>query len=631
MTCRTRPARPTYPMLDPRLEFLRSAAAATVGGPIGFYSQLARLELGEGMLDEAPWREAIAYVDARHDCSDFTVTGLLRLLYRYGDSPMLEARLRRDIESCVLGFKYWWDEPGEDGMCYWTENHQLLFHSCQLLAGQLFPDRLFGNAGCDGRTHVARATLRLRRWFGWRRQFGFSEWLSNAYFDEDLAALLNLYDFAHDPEIRRLAQQFIHLLLFEIGLHSFRGVLASTHGRTYPRMILGGRQEMTSSVAKLALGQGLFNDPTSMSAHSLVGSGYRVPAGLVAVANDSATITARERHGIEVEDAPLHGLRFDDIDAGVFFWGIECFVHPSLRDLSLRMLETYRLYEYGEFKQYIDRYQQQLETHGDIPATSSDPTALTAVDIETHRTAAYQLSCAQAFRAGFGGYQQHIWQATLGLDAVVFTNHPGAEDDYSRPNYWAGNGRLPRALQHRNLLVCLHDVPVDDALPFSHAYFPRAAFDEVVDDGRWLCGRLGDGYVALYSQHPRSQPTSGPHVGVEERVAAPRNAWICELGDASQWGDFTGFVRAVTAVQPRCGDNAVAFRSPSLGNVEMTWDGPLLVAGSAVEPRPYARFENPYVTAEAGAAAMTIRADGELQLDLSDRSEESDESEKARL
>ena len=94
-----------------------------------------------------------------------------------------------EIRACLLRFKYWWDEPaGDNRRCYHTENHQIIFHSDELLAGQLFPDRTFQNDGRDGRYHVEHALHLIRRWLDFRRRFGFSEWLSNCYFDEDLLA-----------------------------------------------------------------------------------------------------------------------------------------------------------------------------------------------------------------------------------------------------------------------------------------------------------------------------------------------------------------------------------------------------------------------------------------------------------
>jgi hypothetical protein len=39
-------------------------------------------------------------------------------------------------------------------------------------------------------------------------------------------------------------------------------------------------------------------------------------------------------------------------------------------------------------------------------------------------------------------------------------------------------------------------------LLYSHAYFPRAAFDEVEQRAHWTLGRKGDSYRAPYSQSP---------------------------------------------------------------------------------------------------------------------------------
>jgi hypothetical protein len=113
-----------------------------------------------------------------------------------------------------------------------------------LLAGQLFPEHTFENDGRDGRYHVEHALHLIRRWLDFRQRFGFSEWLSNCYFDEDLLALVNLYDFAAQADVRDQAGRLIDVLMFEMALHSYRGVFGCTHGRTYPRLIVGARRHL---------------------------------------------------------------------------------------------------------------------------------------------------------------------------------------------------------------------------------------------------------------------------------------------------------------------------------------------------------------------------------------------------
>ena len=42
-------------------------------------------------------------------------------------------------------------------MCFWSENHQIMFHSDEYLAGQLFHDRTFTNISEPGSWHVEKA------------------------------------------------------------------------------------------------------------------------------------------------------------------------------------------------------------------------------------------------------------------------------------------------------------------------------------------------------------------------------------------------------------------------------------------------------------------------------------------
>ena len=620
---------PQAPFAERRRQLLAFCAAHAPGGRVGFFSQIARLALGNEPVDEAPFREALALVDARQDCADFSVAGLLRVLYLYRKSPLISPSLIADIEACLLRFKYWWDEPGTDRMCYHTENHQILYHSDELLVGQLFCDRTFANSGTDGAAHIAHALPRIRRWLDFRARFGFSEWLSNCYFDEDLLALANLHDFAEDLMLRARARACIDYLLLEMALHSHRGVFGATHGRAYAPQIMGGRGERTATTAKLIFGRGVFNDPASLGAITLATSGYRCPPLIATIATDAPDeIVCRERHSIDVDEAERYGVRYDSLDDGPLFWSIQTFFHPRTIGICQEMSERYRAPLYRPFAPFLERYARDMAAHSRVlDPDVADATALTSVNIETYRTSDGMLSCAQDYRAGNPGYQQHIWQATLGPDAVVFTNHPAAADvaGSSRPNFWAGNGRLPRAAQHRNVLVCLHRAPADDPFPYSHAYFPRAAFDEVVERDGWVLARSGDGYLALHSQHPARWAEDGPYVGSELRAGAPENAWLCELGDARRWGTFARFTEAVVGSSVAYDGLSMRYNSPTLGLIAFDWTGPFQVAGRDIPLRDYPRLDTPYGRCDFGDPCLTVRrGDETLLIDLAQGIEEHD-------
>ena len=610
---------PQQPYEQRRALFLEYSAAQSVEGRTGFFSQIARLELGRDPVDEGSILEGIAFVDSRQDCCDFAVGGLLRILYRYHDSPLISRELVVKIEECLLRFKYWWDEPaGDNHRCYWTENHQIIFHSDELLAGQLFKNKTFQNDGKDAQVHTAHALHLIRRWFDFRVRFGFSEWLSNCYFEEDLLALVNLYDFAEQNDVRALAGRMIDLILFEMALHTYRGVMGCSHGRTYPRLILGGRTEDSANTAKLMLGMGLYNKPAVLGTIPLATSGYRCPPVIEAIAQDlQSPLLFKERHSFNMEDVPKYGLSYDDIEDGNLYWSVQDYTHEKVAALSLRMEDLYNLKVESYEWRYVEMRNAQIAKYGRVVDNNLDVHCLTEVHVQTYRTPNYLLSCAQDFRSGKPGYQQHPWQATLGIDAVVFTNHPGSLDLTARPNYWAGNGILPRAVQHQNVLICLHNILASDRFPFSHAYFPREAFDEVVERGGWICGRKGDGYIGLYVQYPYRWLKDEQGRVIEVRVDGPEAAWVVEMGEKGPWVNFEAFVEAVTTASIRCQGLQVEYGSPSQGRITFGWEGDLQVAGKVVPLHNYERFDNPYAQTGFTSPKVTIRRQAEeLVLDF---------------
>lgn len=593
-----------------RQAYLEFCANQSTGERTGFFSQIARLELGLD-VEEAPIREAIDYVYSNQDCNDFTLGGLLRILYRFHDSPHINRDLIADIEQAVLWFRYWWDEPGNDRRCYWTENHQIIFHSDELLAGQLFPDTPFTNNGKTGNDHITHALHYIRRWFTFRVRFGFSEWLSNCYFEEDLLALVNLYDFAQQDDVRQTAGQLIDMLMFEMAMHTYRGVMGSSHGRTYPRLIKGARNEDASNTAKLMFGMGIYNSPKMLGTVPLVTSRYRCPDVIAQIANDlEQPRTFKERHSLNIADAHKYGLSYDDLDDGNLYWSIQDYVHPAIMGLAERLHWTYGIRLHEDYQSLYSRlYQWQIDEYGEIVDAEMECHAMTEVHIQTYRTPDYMLSAAQDFRAGKPGYQQHPWQATLGIDAVVFTNHPGSDDERARPNFWAGNGILPRVAQHENVLVCMHHVPKNDPFPFSHAYFPRDAFDQIIEHDNWIFAQKDEGYIALYSQHTitwHEDQHNANHPINEARASSADNVWVVEMGTAQQWGNFDNFVQAIRTASITTDGLSVAYNSPSIGAVAFGWRTDFTVQDEAIALHNYPRFDNPYCQADFDAKVYNI-------------------------
>jgi hypothetical protein len=137
---------------------------------------LAKLERG-GSFDPAVDGPAVLgacrYVAGRYDCSDFQLPSMLRVLYLH--APRLDDATRRTMEETLLGFSYWMDQGKPNSMCYWSENHQILFAASEYLAGRLMPETVFTVDGRTGAEHMAMARARILSWLSLRWRYGFSE------------------------------------------------------------------------------------------------------------------------------------------------------------------------------------------------------------------------------------------------------------------------------------------------------------------------------------------------------------------------------------------------------------------------------------------------------------------------
>jgi hypothetical protein len=169
------------------------------------------------------------------------------------------------------------------------------------------------------------------------------------------------------------------------------------------------------------------------------------------------------------------------------------------------------------------------------------------VERVTYRTPDYMLSSAQGYRVGERGDGEHVWQATLGPDAIVFTTHPAnANEDGARvPGFWAGNGVLPRVEQREGVLVATYRLTDDDWMGYTHAHWPVHAFDEqTIRDGRAFA-RVGSGYVALSAARGLELVTHGPDAYRELRSYGRENTWLCLMGREATDGSFQAFQERV--------------------------------------------------------------------------------------
>lgn len=631
-----RPFAPTYAAR--RAAFLEHVRASPPPRHLAaVFHELARLAAG-GPAHLGVFEAALDYVDARLDCADFVVHGVLRLVLQFGGDPRLPPALLARAERTLVGFKYGPDERADgrrDSLCTWTENHQVLFAAAALLAGERHPQARFPASGRSGREQAALAARRLRRWLDLRFRTGFSEWLSNFYSDPDLVALLSLADFAADPELRARAAIVADLVLVDLALHHFRGVHAATRGRSYERGMKWAAEESTTDTARLVLGTGRFARIENMAAPCLALSPrYRPPALVAAIAADAERPAAavRQRMGIRLDELPRWGLDPARDEDAFALLSLEAYADPRTIGAFVRLLDRFDWWRNDFFAPFARvrgllaalRRLRLLPLVARAFAWDLARNLRPEVDVLTFRTPDYQLSAALDWRPGRGGDQAQAWQATLGPDAVCFTTHPGDRAARS-PGWWTGSATLPRVGQVANVAIVLYRLRRRPALHVptrhfvSHAWLPRDRFDEVREQAGWVFARRGDGYLALRSRRParwNEDPAAGEDRGRELVAAGRDHAWICELGRRADDGPFARFVERIAAAPLSFVRGGARYRSPSRGWIELGWRGPLRHEGRAVPLRGGPRYDTPWGAAPFPMESLALRCGAErLRLD----------------
>lgn len=291
---------------------------------------LARLALDRGGPDTDRIIEScLPIIGDCHDCADFLLVPLLWSRMSWPERIAPETRARMD--DVILRFRYWMDEPGNDVMWYFSENHALLFHTACHLAGTLFPEATFKRSGRKGREQADIGRQRLLEWLTHFEVCEMAEWNSAPYFPIDLKGLCALYALSPDPGIRERSGRAIRRLLEIMALSSHHGMMTASQGRSYEHTLRPGRTLELSGMAYLAFGQG-----------SLGRRFHALPQLALCFAE----------HGLSVD--PSLAALADHREAGAYEWcykqgenGIASLYHFKSKDYALGSIAAYRWGEWG--------------------------------------------------------------------------------------------------------------------------------------------------------------------------------------------------------------------------------------------------------------------------------------------
>jgi hypothetical protein len=504
---------------------------------------------------------AFKMIDNRADCADFEAVGMMHLLHRIPKNNWAKGTRAR-VEKSLLNFKYWIDQPGLDAMCYFTENHQFVWHTAEMLAGEFFPTQTFTNAGWKGKEHADHGREMALEWMHRKLEGGFSEFDSNAYLAIDSLALVSIVEFAQNREVRQIAEALLDKILLSLASNSWKGIHGSAHGRSYTTTLRSSRFEETAPIMWGLWGMGALNNAVLPVMSLISAQKYKMPEIMRKVARDY--------------ESPWNGRQ----------------VYRGTYRFTSDLLER----PYGS-------------------------------DIRVWRSENSMLSSVQDYRSGLPGLQEHIWGATLSSEVQIFTSYPAAYSHGSsvRPNAWAGHLILPRTRQHEESLICIYSI--DEALipNKTHLWFPLTWMDEYRQQGSWLIGCKGDGYIAVSTEGGFDPLLNGDTAHSEWIARGDGAAYCVTVGGVDVNGSFDNFIKSLQEpiFSGSSRSKSVSWTRSNETRLDLSWKGAFAVNGIIQDldesgvPEIPVRLQNPSTRVGASESLMRVEFKGEvLELDL---------------
>ena len=581
---------------------------------------LRKLSDGQA-IDAKGFDTTFAFVNGRYDCSDFRLQSLLRILYLYEDR--LDEATRGKIRETLLSFKYWMDEPGQDSMCYWSENHQILFAAAEYLAGKKYPGDVFPNSGMTGRDHMAKARARIMAWMEQRWLYGFTEWYSNTYYVEDIAPMSNLIDFSGDDEIKTKMSIILDLLLYDMASQSYKGTFVTTSGRLYEGGKKAGRNASTRTVTEHLFGYDTdTGERTGMDLNFLLVREYQIPGVIRAIGRDESEAVIMASSGLDVEELKGEGLLGPEDRQIMMQWGMEAFTNGPVITNSINYIRKNGMFTNEFLHDFKDINYTLLVKLGLLPLVSrainpqTNGVAIQRANTYTYRTPWYSMATAQKYHPGDYGDQQQVSIVTLGNDISVFHNHPAVEDGKRGPNgssplYWVGYGHLPHSVQHRNVNLSLYVLPENKGLMekallhYTHAYVPKDKFDEFLLTGQYVFARTGDAYLALIG---RNDLTLAQGKTDDILQQGRETYWITELGCREKDGTFDAFVARIQSNPVQYENRTLTYVSGAL-EYRLVFGKEFSLDGKPVNT-DYKRFSSPWAEVDRKAGSMRFSCGG---------------------
>lgn len=560
----------------------------------------------------------LKYVSGEYDCADFRLVNLVRIMYDYGDK--IPAGYKSKIEDVLLNFRYWWDERGENSMCYWSENHQILFASAEYLIGQLYPETVFPNSGLTGKQHMEKARTRMLDWFEMRWNYGFIEYYSGVYYKEDVGALINLIDYAEDEEVVKKSQIIMDLLFYDVASQNLNTMFVSVSGRAYEGNRKGGAGSTLGGLTQYYWGNGK-KLGAGMMYGMMVTENYTLPPVLAEIARDTSDVIIKQNNGLDIPELKVEGYYGTENRSMMMQWGMECFSNRDIVRNSLTHIRNCNMFSnefVADFKMLDFKLIHWLHLEpvlNRILKPQTDGVAIQKGNTYTFKTSDFSMYTVQSHHPGTYGDQQHIFGLNIGNHFSIFHMHPALEKGVKNqsPNYWVGYGHFPHSVQDKNVNLSIYNIPgkkaimETDLLEYTRAYFPLDQFDTAFMVNNYVFGKKDYSYCAFIGTNDFSFRDNAQDDIIQKGL---RHFWITEAGSKKRDGGFEHFVQRIQNNRVEFSMESLELKYWSKGReYSLKFGGDFLINNEVIETS-YSRYDSHYIRAEKKDNTLTFSFKG---------------------
>lgn len=457
---------------------------------------------------------------------DFKLIHLIRILFLTNGE--YDNRILPTLQQIPL-----WMEKGENLRVYWSENHMIMYASTAYLLKQKY------NWTVD-----SALDNRLNHWLQLKLDYGFYEFYSTTYFSFTLMGLLNLADFAEDAVIKEKATQVAKKLLSEFLLMTNnKGSYFPACARSYFEYYDKPYGESVNTMAYLLTGFGETSNSSKNVGAFLSTSNINLD-DVIASWTPKLDIKKKFGHPLSAVDS-IHSEQ-TAMDKVIFQWSGGGYFHPAVIEESLNLMDSIGLWSHSEFSdfEFFSIFPPEISPDlAQAAASMSKSSVNMNAEVAIFKNNAAILSSLQNYWAGYAGYQQWPWAATVGK-APVYTISGKVNSDWNDRQRLTANRHLPYIEQNSNVALVMYQPNFELGILYNDfdvaLYWVDSFFTETRTLGYWILGREDDSYIAI-RRHCIDSINGIPACDDDGQT------WVVIVGNQEMYGSFDDFEIMVDA------------------------------------------------------------------------------------